>query len=290
MAGLRAWASRATDRIPEVLVSVASYRLDLRRRERAISLGYDSPLVTWSDDWLTYSFARSGSYELTQKHFIATALLPMLDSRSTAIDVGANVGTYALFLGKYFDEVLAFDASPQMCKLLRLTLELTDVRNIRVSDTALGAEAGERLLMSPGQEIPNRGMGRVVTPSASPPSEETIPVKMARGDDVVGERASVAFVKVDVEGLETEVLRGFSETIRRERPLLGVETLSQNAVTQVISVLPQDYAGYGLKRGRRMRTLVPVSAIETFPELDLTYFIPRAIGESLVGTRVPELG
>jgi FkbM family methyltransferase len=62
----------------------------------------------------------------------------------------------------------------------------------------------------------------------------------------------VALLKVDVEGAETAVLRGASETLERERPVVYAEARSRAARTRISGVLqPHGYA---------LSTVIPVSS------------------------------
>lgn len=51
----------------------------------------------------------------------------------------------------------------------------------------------------------------------------TITVRVERLDDIVPANAPVAFIKIDVEGAEFQVLRGAMATIRRDRPVIVFE-------------------------------------------------------------------
>jgi len=55
-----------------------------------------------------------------------------LRPRSVACDVGANIGTYALWLSRRCGQVYAFEPAPETLPRLRDTLALNDARNVDV--------------------------------------------------------------------------------------------------------------------------------------------------------------
>jgi FkbM family methyltransferase len=54
-------------------------------------------------------------------------------------------------------------------------------------------------------------------------SVQRLSVDVRRLDDVIPDGVPVAFIKIDVEGAEADVLRGGSETLRRHRPVIVFE-------------------------------------------------------------------
>jgi hypothetical protein len=93
--------------------------------------------------------------------------------------------------------------------------------SVEVRDAALSDRAGERafahLLDEPGWS----GFVGRATPGGS--AVETIIVRCERLDDALPNDVHPAFIKIDVEGAEEEVLQGARNTLRRDRPTVVFE-------------------------------------------------------------------
>jgi FkbM family methyltransferase len=149
-------------------------------------------------------------------------LAGLVDPHRTAVDVGANKGTYTWFLSHLCRHVYAYEPNPAM----RWMLTRSTPRNVTVFPRALSDHAGEAVL-----RIPRRGarfannIGTLRT--AFEQSQcELIPVPTTRLDD--DGLVDVGFLKIDVEGHEREVLRGARELIARDRPVLLVEIIAEH--------------------------------------------------------------
>ncbi len=147
----------------------------------------------------------------------------------TVIDVGAHIGIWTLGLANYCDQVHAFEPQPFICNMLAGSIALNGYRHIQLHDCVLGAERGELDIPNFRYDWPgNFGsiefgheqreyMGQTQLPSA-----QRVPVMPL--DDFWFER--VRFIKIDVEGMEMDVLDGAEQTIRGQKvPLLLVEYL-----------------------------------------------------------------
>ncbi|HRW60055.1 MAG TPA: FkbM family methyltransferase [Defluviicoccus sp.] len=144
------------------------------------------------------------------------ALLPTLIGRpGRAIDVGANVGFYTLALSKLCRPVEAFEPLPWHARLIADS----KLAGVTVHNVALANVEGHHPLYIPqirGQYLD--GLASFSKPDG-PCKVLDVPVK--RLDDF--QFGDVCFIKVDVEGLEMDVLRGGSETIARCKPVMLVE-------------------------------------------------------------------
>ena len=144
-------------------------------------------------------------------------LLDYLGAGDVFVDVGANHGVYTLLATSVPGvQVIAVEPSTRAFARLEENLDLNHldgrVSTVRV---AAGRSQGDARL-STGRDAMNSLV------DGSGPSE---PVKVATVDALVAEhaRGRVAAVKVDVEGMELDVLAGSARTIARDRPALVVE-------------------------------------------------------------------
>jgi FkbM family methyltransferase len=140
----------------------------------------------------------------------------------TCLDVGANVGAVALALAKYVGaggKVYAFEPGPPNQQRLRRNLALNSVLAARVEVLECGV--GER----PGELWWAEEAGNPGNALLSEKGTHEIPVITL--DDFLRERPldRVDFVKIDVEGMELQVMHGSRELLRAFHPTLYFETL-----------------------------------------------------------------
>jgi len=156
-----------------------------------------------------------------------------LRSGDVFVDVGSNVGTYTLLAAATTGvDIWAFE--PSSCAFGRLrenvSMNLLEPR-VRVYQAAVGASTG-RVMLSTGRDAVNH----VLTGRDDGPSEE---VPMISLDQVLTpeSRSLVSLIKVDVEGLETDVLRGAMTLLRSRSPALIVEANDRVALRAVLAPL-----------------------------------------------------
>lgn len=155
-------------------------------------------------------------------HAVAAAILP---PDGVAIDIGANIGLTALALAALLPagRVIAVEPSPRTSEALRRTIAANAVgTRIAMEACALGAAPGHAAFHdaehSAGSHLLVDGTMR-----AAALARVTVPVTTL--DRLVEAHAlpRLDFVKIDVEGFETEVLDGGAATIARFRPSFLIE-------------------------------------------------------------------
>jgi FkbM family methyltransferase len=167
------------------------------------------PVLNWRE---AQFYGRFGEVEL---HLLDILCRPEAD----AIDVGANDGSYVLYLRKHCRHVIGYEPMPALARALRQKFR----RNVTIEMLALSDSQGTVELRMPVVD------GVVVTgcstvsagASAAYPAFHAIEVAKARLDDVY--EGDAGFIKIDVEGHQQAVLDGAIGTIRRCQPRMLVE-------------------------------------------------------------------
>ena len=155
-------------------------------------------------------------------HAVAAAILP---PDGMAIDIGANIGLTALALAALLPagRVVAVEPSPRTSEALRRTVAANPVgARIAVEACAVGAVPGEAVFHDAEHSAGSHLLADA-TMRAAALSRVTVPVTTL---DLLVEAHALSrldFVKIDVEGFETEVLDGGAEAIARFRPHVFVE-------------------------------------------------------------------
>jgi len=137
-------------------------------------------------------------------------------------DVGANIGVLSVLAALQLDrlgggQVLAIEANPVIADAAahNLALNATAAVSTRVIAAALGDAPGEGRLLIAGDGA--EGKHRLTDQGTA--AAETIRVPLQRGDDLAREtQTSPDVMKVDVEGAELRVMRGFARQLAQGRP------------------------------------------------------------------------
>ncbi len=149
------------------------------------------------------------------------------------VDVGANIGNHTLFWAVHCKAAVdAFEPNPAALEYLRTNVELSDATAVTVHSQALGAAAGTASVLQAADG--NLGACKLKTGNG--------PISVARLDDVVV--GPVRLIKIDVEGLEVDVLAGATAVLERDLPFVIAECSSDAALRAVDEILTR----YGYRR------------------------------------------
>lgn len=134
-----------------------------------------------------------------------------------ALDIGANLGIYTYALSRLGMQVHAFEPQPSCCDVIRAWA--SGKLGITVHNKGVGSTGGELVLHIPvvdGIPVQTRASFQ---PFDSDQVEMRVPVvnldSMSFGN--------VAFIKIDVEGFELQVLLGATRLLGEMKPILLVE-------------------------------------------------------------------
>jgi FkbM family methyltransferase len=160
-------------------------------------------------------------------------------------DVGANVGFLSLLAAKSVGpdgHVYCFEPQPSVLPLLTRNLEQNGYSNYDVIEAAVSDRPGHAKLelnargRSGEARLASARAGHDVT---SPRSGHAVDVRVVTLDEL--DLPAARLVKIDVEGAESQVLRGMARVMREHRPTLIIEIHDEQG-SSVESILSE--AGY----------------------------------------------
>ena len=145
------------------------------------------------------------------------------------IDVGANVGHYAVRLSKLVGpagRVMAFEPVPETFEILAALISAAAGRNVSLFNVAASAESGVA-----GISLPRftSGLTNYYMANLTPEGGEFNVMTLRL--DVLMPPKRVSLVKIDVEGHELQALEGMHTLLRRDRPRLIVEGRSADVAS-----------------------------------------------------------
>jgi FkbM family methyltransferase len=150
------------------------------------------------------------------------------------VNVGAHIGSLCIPLSADVDYVTAIEPRPDTYAHLLRNIHLNALGSIRAVHAAIGDREEDMCLMGANNRrvINNSGGTHVFTASdigagrRSAHLADTTATVHGTSIDRMGGVDDVDALVIDVEGMESEVLRGAQETIRRQMPLIAVEIWS----------------------------------------------------------------
>jgi len=157
-------------------------------------------------------------YELEELELLRKAAPP----KPRILEVGAHVGNHTVFFSAFLDaeRIVPIEPNARAQASLRINCLLNNAANVDLSrvDHALGAECGTGSIASPMQYSSGSAFIALGTDG---------PVKIVPGDELFPED-TFDLIKIDVEGMEIDVLRGLAGLIQRCRPVLFVEVKDEH--------------------------------------------------------------
>lgn len=148
---------------------------------------------------------------MAEKPIILWCLENFIRGDQEFLDIGAHVGTYSIICGRASKRTHAFECSPKTFCYLAANLALHNLTDkVQPYNCALGDKSGSIDYYVRSEDGGGNGVKMV---KASDAECQTVKVQM-RTLDSFG-LTNIGFIKLDVEGFETEVLKGGLDTLRR---------------------------------------------------------------------------
>lgn len=234
----------------------------IAKRSREFNQKLQGKMVIFAHDYIGVQINLHGFFEKSALDMVFAFIDPVLGDieSGAALDIGANIGNHSLYFSQYFSSVYAFEPHPRIHELLLINARIAS--NIRVFNLGFGEEV-ESLDLTENWE----NMGSASFKHSWSADSSKVRVKIGRLDDFDFGAGEISFMKIDVEGFESSVIRGAQSTIRKHQPLIVMEQLHSefvNGSTESIQLLLNEgytfcwYQPWAFSRGwlkRRINTV-----------------------------------
>lgn len=148
----------------------------------------------------------------------------------TAVDVGAGVGNHTLWLAAICNlYVVAFE--PLDWRRILANIQINPNLPIRPHPVALGETRREGTVNPAPEHVTGRALD----------DADEVPIHTLDEYNLT----NVSLIKIDVEGMEPEVLKGAANTIDQFHPVLYVEAVDAEAARQNHKCIPKGYVHTG---------------------------------------------
>lgn len=184
------------------------------------------------------------------------ALAPVLSPGNLVLDVGANIGNHSLYFAKLLRcNVIAFEPveSTLQCLLHNVEINYADA-NIEVRPMAVGSAPGQA-------KISAFNASNLGATSLTQADDGDLPLTSLDHESIGGR---VSLIKIDVEGMDLEVIRGAMALIERDRPVISCEMndpAEQQALEEILETI--GYVALGVYNATPTYILAPA---RTAPE------------------------
>lgn len=169
-----------------------------------------------------------GAYDADLLAFLEREVFVAMGSGAErCMDVGANIGNHTLRFARSFAHVDAFEPGFRAAEVLEANLRINRVSNVRVHRVGLSDRTGNAELIVGSTNLGASRLAETATTNETSTLGSVLGrelVSLVRGDDVC--EGPVAFLKVDVEGHEAQVLAGCAQLLRTYHPVLLLEHLA----------------------------------------------------------------
>ena len=189
------------------------------------------------------------------------SLRELLPEGMTVLDVGANVGNHAMWFALFggASRVIVVEPNPLALEPLVANVLSNGLEGM-IDLTQVGFGLSNRNEGGFFMKAHDRNLGATKMFAGAGGDLE-----VRRGDDVFAD-LSPDLVKIDVEGMEIEVLEGLDQTIARVRPVLMVEVDDANVSAFAEWIEARDYVehrAFGVGKHNANHILVPAESVGT---------------------------
>ena len=175
---------------------------------------------------------------VTRKTFYEDRLLEKARSlklEGVYVDIGANIGNHSIFFSRFCDStaVYSFEIDETIFALLKKNMESNCIKDTyHLSDTGILDKEGF-VDISETNHL-NAGMTKIVNVEGTQKKVNTL-------DNVLQDVENIVLIKIDVEGLELEIINGAQNILESQSPVIFAELATKTE----LKIFKKEISKYG---------------------------------------------
>lgn len=193
--------------------------IDLSETNKLVEMRYGWMVYNINDSFIGKSISHYGEWSQIEVEFFKTVLSP----KDNVIEVGSNIGSHTLSISKFVNagNVFAFEPQEIIYQNLCANLSLNSLTNCFCFKTALTEKKGEELyfLNLDFSKPQNFGAHKIIREKL----DNSIKSNVDTLDNIFPDLLNLRLLKIDVEGMELNVIKGGEKLIRRTSPIIYLE-------------------------------------------------------------------
>jgi len=190
-----------------------------------------------ANDWIYKSiFKKNCFYEIDLLNYVRFILK---GKEGVIIDIGANIGNHSVFFGSFISSgVICFEPNPNVIPILKRNLFENKINHM-LFELGLGDKPGYANVEIPVGHENNIGAAKLLASNtASNISISTLDILLPQIEDFL-QGKNILAIKIDVEGMEPNVLKGGIGLINAYRPELFIEVADEKQMHRIEPILKQ---------------------------------------------------
>lgn len=151
------------------------------------------------------------------------ALKKLMNNDSVFLDIGSNIGYHSIAIATAFPigQVICFEPQESLCEQIRKSVSKNNLKNVTIFQVGLSDIEEEVLIHIPEENVGGSSVIKGLNNHTAFKKADKIKLKTLDSFDAEIPRIDV--VKIDVEGLEPNVLRGAEQIFAKHRPIIVME-------------------------------------------------------------------
>ena len=178
-------------------------------------------IVNARDQYIGLSLISYGEYAQHEVDF----LLQLINSETVVVDIGANIGGMTLPFASKAKYVYAFEPNPKLYNMLCGNIAINNINNVIAYNIGIADFAGKMSF----QELPEHNNGA----HSLLPEQHNGHNAIIVSDQV----PSCHLLKIDVEGMELQVLKGCTNMIQTCKPAIFIENDRRDKAASLVEYL-----------------------------------------------------